>query len=352
MRDSLENSVFKKNILYLGDKKKSSTSRHRADALRRIGCDVFVVDPSDLIGPRRRYQSFLDNRTGFRFLQRKLLRTLQADQRIVSLKPQLIWVNGGELIGTRVLTWLLDTFKSQAVLYNNDDPTGWRDRCRFATLRSSLSLYRLCAFCRPETAIEALALGAQRTMRVMMSYDEFIHTSQLCDSRASHERLVSFVGTFISREGRDNLLMALNKAGLPLSIKGGRWQQSRSWSILKDFYHGPGVSGQAYAKSLTLPSISLGLLSHQNRDLLTQRSFEIPACYGLLCAERTSEHQLLYEDNYEAVFWDSADECISTCHNLLSAFKKNEIIRRRGYQHVQRIGAGNEDVCRQILRSI
>jgi hypothetical protein len=65
-------------ILYLGDLGESSTPRHRADALKRLVCNVVLVDPSKLIGSRSRWQVFIDYRTAYRLVQPRLLRALCA----------------------------------------------------------------------------------------------------------------------------------------------------------------------------------------------------------------------------------------------------------------------------------
>jgi spore maturation protein CgeB len=345
-----ENKQIK--ILYLGDECSSSTSRQRADALIRLGCDVLVVDPRKLIGPRNRLQSFLDYHSGYRFVQARLLDGIQASKSILSFKPNLVWVNGGEMVGERVIRWLKNKYKCELLLYNNDDPTGFRDFNRFATLRRSLHLYSLSAFCRTETALEALALGAKRAIRVMMSYDMHEHTV-ISNSFSSDMRpLVSFVGTYIPGEHRDKFLLELQNAGLSLSILGNSWTKSRYWNKLQKSFQGRAVYGDSYAQALFSAAISLGFLSHQNRDLLTTRSFEIPSCRGLLCAERTSEHQLLFEDGYEALLWSSSDECISHCKRYIARRSHNITIRRRGYEHVNRLGVSNDDVCTKILNAI
>ena len=66
---------------------------------------------------------------------------------------------------------------------------------------------------------------------------------------------------------------------------------------------GPAIYGDDYLKAIQLAKVSLGLLSKGNRDLHTTRTFEIPYCGGLLCAERTSEHLQLYQEDVEAVYW-------------------------------------------------
>ena len=96
-------------------------------------------------------------------------------------------------------------------------------------------------------------------------------------------------------------------------------------------------------------SICLGFLSHQNRDLHTRRSVEIPACGGLLCAERTSEHQLLYEEGVEALFWDTAEECAKKCKKILADSQLNHSVRSASSRRIREMGVGNEDICRQIL---
>lgn len=340
------------SILYLGDCKSSSTSRHRAEALRRLGCSVSLIDPVSLIGPRPRWLAFVDYRTGFRLVQSQLLRALKTDASIATLTPDIIWINGGERIGALALRWLQERFRCPVVLYNNDDPTGWRDRACFATLRSALPLYSLAVFCRAETALEALALGACRVMRVWMAYDELQHRDQIGDGDDCLTSIVSFVGTHMPGEARDQFLVALAESGIPVSIAGGHWRKSRLYHRFKHYHVGWAITGQHYALALRQSAISLGLLSHLNRDLVTQRSFETASCLGLLCAEKTSEHQLLYEDGQEAVFWDSVAECIDKCNDLLADRHKNHAIRIAGFLQVLRAGCGNEDICHQILRSI
>lgn len=341
-------------ILFLGSNSPASNSRHRAEALRRLGCELMLLDLEVLIGPRRRWQSFVDYRTGYRFLQRQLLRELKSKICALKISPDLIWIDAGVLLGPSIAKWLRFSFPCKIILYQNDDPTGFRDGNRFLSLRSALPFYDLCFFVRSETALEALALGARRVLRVLTSYDEVLHTARHLTSDP-HEQLqpvVSFIGTFIPGESRDRFLAALIQAGLPMRLIGNQWQLSSLWPVLQSIYQGPGRTGPAYSQVLGNAAVSLGFLSHQNRDLVTRRSVETTACGGLLCAERTSEHQLLYEDGWEAVFWDSVEECVYQCQNLFADLEFRQKTCLNGAQHVREIGVGNEDVCRQILASL
>ena len=66
----------------------------------------------------------------------------------------------------------------------------------------------------------------------------------------------------------------------------------------------------------------LGLLFHGNKYLNTTRTFECIAASGCFVAERTSEHQLLYEDRLEALFWSNNNEYI----NILKSLYTSEIM--------------------------
>lgn len=340
------------SVLYLGDDQVGCNSSLRADALRRLGCQVTTLNPLSLVGGGR-WQSFLGYRTGYRFLQRRLLWALKAKISDNMQNPYtLVWVNGGELLGTSVLKWLHLSLNSRIILYQNDDPTGHRDGNRFLSLQAAIPFYDLCVLLRSETALEVLAMGARRVLRVFSAFDEVFQTLAYLAPQQTADPFVFFIGTLIPGEQRDGFLLALLNAGLPMRLIGNNWHRSRQWPLLVRIYQGPGITGVAYAKTIESAAVSLGLLSHLNRDLITQRSVETPAYGGLLCAERTSEHQLLYEDGHEAVFWSSPDECIEQCRQLLEDFPQNQAIRGAGLQQVHRLGVGNEDICRQILAAL
>jgi spore maturation protein CgeB len=337
------------SILFLGSDDPSTTSRQRADSLVRIGCKVLILNPSNLIGFRTKWQRFLDYRTGFFFIQRKLLSNLLFSIANADFTAEVIWIDSGELVGPRIVKFLSRHYRSPVILYNVDDPTGSRDGRRFISLARSLPFYTLTVFTRLESSLEAMALGAQRSVTVSRSYDEVVHVVPADRCATPLSNVVSFIGTFIPGEKRDHFLLQLANSGLPLIIRGNRWNRSISWPKLRHFCKAAAVYGEEYSLTLKNTAINIGLLSHRNRDLVTQRTFEIPACGGLFCAERTSEHQLLFEDGVEAAFWDSDDECIAVCKKLLADVPCNQSIRTAGHNHMLAAGFGNEDICRQIL---
>lgn len=342
------------NLLYLGDSNINSTSFHRADALRRLGHNVIVEDPylifyrqlaSRWIAPMHWY-------TGYKFIQNQIAPWIAT---IGKENPgiDLIWIDSGELFGEKSLK-ILKSLNCPVVLYNIDDPTGKRDGKRFNTLLKAISQYNLIAVVREETKRECERLGNSNVMRVFRSYDEIAHRpfENIQEIQAEFRSDVAFIGTWMRNEDRDQFLLELKKRSVPLSIWGDRWQKSSYWNELKSSYRGKALGGRNYVAALQGAKICLGLLSKGNRDLHTTRSLEVPFAGGLLCAERTNEHQMMYKENYEAVYWSNAEECAEVCKMLLMNENRREEIRIAGMERVRENRSGNEDICKSIINMI
>lgn len=128
------------DILYIGNDSPHSTSYHRAMALKRLGHKVQIINP-EVVLPAG-LSGKVHYRAGYRFIQSRVFNFLKENTESRSF--ELIWVNSGELLGSKCLK-LLKTFNVPVCLYNNDDPTGKRDGRRFDSLLKALPYYDLCA---------------------------------------------------------------------------------------------------------------------------------------------------------------------------------------------------------------
>lgn len=341
-------------ILYFGSSLKSSTSRHRADALVRLGYEVILHDPYQALenSLNNRLMGLLHFQTGYRFLQNYVCAWLASVVKEVG-SIDYIWVDSGELFGKRALQ-LLKQNRVPVVLFNHDDPTGRRDGQRFASLQAALPFYDLVTAVRVETEKELEQVCRGKVLRIWRTYDEVQH-SQALVKQPSPEFYVSdvcFIGTWMRNENRDQFLLDLINRGLCVVIWGARWQKSPLWPQLKKHWRGGALAGQDYVMAIHGAKICLGMLSKGNRDLHTTRTMEIPYAGGLLCAERTSEHLQLYREDEEAVFWADARECADKCHYLLAHPVQRESIRLAGMKRVLENKVGNEDICRQIIAAV
>jgi hypothetical protein len=335
-------------ILYLGAN--SGTSRHRADAIVRLGyemtfCDMWALGEASVRHP---LWSRIHFHTGYRLVQRRVRRALINNFGNCSTPFDVVWVNNGELVGRDAAT-ILRRLGKRLVLYVNDDPMGGRDGKRFDSLLGAIPEYDLCVVVRQQNVEEFQKAGAKSVHRIFMSYDEVAHRPLEPDEQSSPEfdSEIAFVGTWMPERGP--FLVELLRRGLSISIWGGRWQKAPEWAELKTAWRGPSVEGRDYVRSIAGAKICLGLLSKGNRDLHTTRSAEIPYAGGLLCAERTSEHLAMYHEGEEAVFWSDAEECVEICRRLLSDSMERERIRLNGMRRVRELEIGNENIVRQIL---
>jgi spore maturation protein CgeB len=337
-------------ILYLGSD--WGTSRHRADALRRLGHKVHLIDPFLFLpheGFSGRAIGKLIYEIGGSWFEPYVLSKL-----IALLKGEtfdVVWIDGGELLGPDSIKAL--RFIAPRILnYNCDDPFGSRDKSRFLTYRRALLEYDLLVVLRDCNISEANQLNVKDVLRVPFSTDEVAHAPL---SISEQDRIkwgsdVVFVGTWMPERGP--FLKRLIELGVPLAIYGDRWHKAKEWKALKKIWRGPNLSGTDYVKAIQCAKVSLGLLSKGNRDLMTSRSVEIPYIGSALCAERTIEHELLYIENEEAVFWSTPEECAEKCFWLLEKIEVRKRIAKAGHEKCIANGTLNEAVVKRILERL
>lgn len=344
------------NILYIGNLKKGTTSLHKKDTLERLGHDVSGIDPyiffqknlSGTFGSKFHYY------TGYKFLQRKVVDWLTKCVDDISSNFDLIWIDSGELIGREAIKSLNQKTNANIILYNHDDPTGKRDGNRFKSLITAIPYYSMCVVVREENIKEFYSLGAKQVERVYRSYDEVEHApfKDKKEISLNFKSDVAFIGTWMRGEGRDVFLLQLVQAGINVSIWGDRWQKSAYWEQLKKHWKGPALSGRDYVAAIQGAKLCLGMLSKGNRDLHTTRSAEIPYANGLLCAERTSEHQYMFKEGFEALFWQDADECISVCKKALSDDLLRDKIKNNGHKKIIELELGHEKILSKIISRV
>jgi spore maturation protein CgeB len=335
------------NVLYLGSN--SGTSLHRANAIRRIGHKVEVVDPEEFV-PKGRVVSKFHWETGGLFSASSV--GAAVTERIDRQHFDCTWVDGGRYVGSRLVRLLQSKF-GPVINYNIDDPFGSRDRFSWSSYRKSVRNYDLVVVVRAENIAEAENYGANKVLRVYRSADEVAHAAipMKDDDFQIWKSDVLFVGTAFPERGQ--FMARLLERGVPLSIYGNSWEKLKEWPLLKKAWKKPGTSNDRdYAMAIGSAQICLGLLSKENRDLHTTRTMEIPSMGSLFCAERTGEHSSLYDEGHDAFFWPNADECADICHRLLADKKIITSVADNGHRRFMKNGHQNEKMIRQVFAEI
>lgn len=334
------------NLLYLG--LASGTSLDRANAYRRLGHSVTHIDLRQLL-PTTVWIDRITWHLGDNWLSPLL--KFQLAKKLVGLSFDYCHVDSGEWVDASVVR-VLKQHCAQVINYNIDDPTGPRDTKRFNCYRKSLAEYDLVVVVRQENVQEVKNLGAKSVFRVFRSADETSHSPRLLTTQ-DHQKWdceVLFLGTWMPERGP--FLLSLVKSGVPLTIRGARWEKAPEWKDLHPFWKGGHIEGDDYAKAIQCAKVNIGLLSKGNRDLHTTRSLEIPALGGLLCAERTAEHLGMYKENSEALFWSSAAECAEKCISAINNPTQSSKIAKNGSNRIKTNQHYNECVLLSILEQV
>jgi len=332
------------HILFLGAN--GGNAFKRAQALKRLGHEVLPIDPYSLF-PFKNFIGKLIYYAGAPLIEYYLKKKLEPI--IENESFDVTFVDNGELIGRNILS-VLRKVSSIIINYNNDDPFGTRDKNKWRLYLEAVPFYDLLAVVRSVNVPEAYTRGAKKVLQVYMAVDELDGPREITAqdrNRLSHE--VLFIGTWMPERG--SFLAELIKAGLPLAIYGNDWHKAPEWPTLRTIWQGPAIYGDDYIKAIQLAKISLGLLSKGNRDEHTTRTFEIPYCGGLFCAERTSEHLQLYQEDVEAVYWRDVTECIEKCKKLLENEDKRRDIAEKGRIRCLRNGIFNESNLKKMLEA-
>jgi len=238
----------------------------------------------------------------------------------------------------------------KTVVFNVDDPFGFRDRLTWLLYKKTVKEYDLTVVVREPNVDEAKRFGAKDVLKVWRSGDEVAHRRNELTEEEIHKYStdVLFLGTWMV--GRGKFIKNLIDRGVPVSIVGDRWNRAPEWNSIKSHWKGPGVyTDREYAGYIQCSKICLGFLSFQNRDLHTTRTAEIPLIGSLFCAERTTEHLELYDDGVEAVFWDDAEECARQCNELLVDPERISRIAAAGHAKCIANGTLNEPVMASVI---
>ncbi len=334
------------SILYVGPA--SGTSRHRYHALLRLGHAVDIVDPTQALG-RSSFLTALGFKTGYLGLEKRVAAHILAA--LGSRRFDVVWVDNGEWVGPS-LAKELKARATSLLNHNLDNPFTSRDGWRWRLFRKALPTYDLFVTPRESSRAAAIAGGARRAIAVMFSADERVHrpVDLSPEDQVTFGSEVAFVGTWMPERGP--FMKRLVDRGVPLRIFGPRWTKAAEYPSLAPVVVSRSLGDEDYVKAVSGAKIGVGLLSKGNEDLHTTRSLEIPAIGTLLCAPRTTDHERLYEDAAEAVFFDDADGCADLCLGLLADPARRLAIAAAGHRRAMRNGHFNEALCGQILAAL
>lgn len=230
------------------------------------------------------------------------------------------------------------------ISWSLDDMYAWHNRSIFYTL--GLKIYDLVVTTKSFNIQELPRLGAKKILYVNQPYSERYHKPNKDDGGIQHD--VIFIGH--SESDRFNKMLFLAKNGVEINIYGPGWDDKKYIDAHPNLkVHKKQLIGDEYSKAISNSKVTLCFLRKLNRDLHTSRSVEIPACKGLMIAERTIEHSALFEEDKEALYFSNQEELLSKVNEMLDNEAKRIAIASAGYLRCTNSGYGYDNMFRKIL---
>ncbi len=146
---------------------------------------------------------------------------------------------------------------------------------------------------------------------------------------------VSFIGSWSPKKQKLLEDLVHLRPGLSLKVWGNSWQNLPRSSPLRPYAQFQPVVGIGYATAISCSKINLGLLREglpgaSSGDLITSRTFHIPACGGLLLHERTTDVLQIFEENESCVCFEGAHELASKIDEFLKDRERCRAVAARG----------------------
>jgi len=198
-------------------------------------------------------------------------------------------------------------------------------------------------------------LGITRSSLLRHAYDPDLHRPvDLTDAgRRQYECDVSFIGTWSEKKERLLTMLTDRRPHLSVRVWGNQWRRASQTTSLRGSLAQRAVVGEEYVRAIAASKINLAILSEQRTgassgDLLTSRSFHIPACAGFMLHERTSELGEVLTENESVACFSDADEMIDKIDLYLADDPARAAIASRGRQAIAAAHSW-DDRIREIL---
>lgn len=262
----------------------------------------------------------------------------------------IIWIEKGNTIFPATLIKIRNYFPNTKIIsVSEDDMYAPHSHSQFYL--DGLSLYD-CVFTTKTYNVDELKqIGAKRVELFHDSFDEDVHKPQsLTESeKIKYATDVGAIGAF--EEDRAQKLLFLAENGISVSVWGNDWSgwvnRHPNLHVKNEFLY-----GLEYSKAICATKINLNFLRKSNRDTITSRSMEIPACGGFMLSERTDRHLGIFREAIEADFFNNQDELLNKTRFYLVNATLRANIAKLGMSKCRNGGFGFKDQLQHIIDNV
>jgi spore maturation protein CgeB len=312
-------------ILFIGDLNEYGRSFQRYRTLKELGHEVVGLSHTPVP-----FRPGIDKSNLLERIMWKL--KLPLDLTLVNRKIReavtrgifdIVWIEKGNTVRPATLRFIRKANPRTKLVSCSEDDMYAKHNQSLYYLRG-LRYYDIAFTTKVYNLEELKLLGAKRTALFLDAYDEKTHRPMelTVEERQRFGCDVGFIGSF--ERDRAEKMLFLAEQGISVVVWGNGWGDWTGRSPNLVIRNAP-LYEDDYAKAINATKINLCFLRKINRDEVTSRSVEIPACGGFMIAERTKRHLEFFEEGREAVFFDTQEELL----DMVRTYLKDDEARKR-----------------------
>jgi spore maturation protein CgeB len=320
----------KLKILFVGDLNKYGRSIYRSNALKNLGHFVKSVSHSKIADRNSILKHSLLYRISWKLkfpidesgVNKKIISELDKK------KYDLLWLEKGNDIKPSTLVYVKKKFTKIKIISISEDDM-FASHSHSYWYRLGLSKYDKVFTTKLYNLTELLSFGAISTELFMDSYIDEIHKPIKLSNNDSqlYSADVSAIGAYEFERAETLYFLAIN--GIKVTVWGSNWslfKKKHKNLVIKNSY----LFNESYTKAIIATKINLNFLRKVNRDEITSRSIEIPACGGFMITERTDRQINLFREGIEAEYFSSNEELLKKINYYLKNPTKRKKISTQG----------------------
>jgi spore maturation protein CgeB len=256
-------------------------------------------------------------------------------QAVDSVQPDVIFFRRPLEFTAKMLRQIRQRSKAVLCSFNNDDPfsKSYSDR-RWRGLRAAIKEFDIAFAFRRSNIAQYKQYGARVSELWEPFYSPWLHRPLVEDNAgAGHNGRLLFA-MHAEPDLRREAVLSLVGAEIPVDIHSWNWASVFGQKDAIALNVAPPIWGDEYARAIGNAMGTLCFFSRQNNDELTSRVFEIPACGGLLIAERNERTMELFRDGEEAVLFSDTGELVERVRELRKNPDKVTQMKHQGRERV------------------
>jgi spore maturation protein CgeB len=337
----------RRRILYSGNPRPGQTSFYRISALRRLNQDVTEFDMTAYSA-----RSLWLRKLQLRFPAGPVVAKINHDilAAVRATRPDVVFFDK-PIYYTRETIEQIKSTGALTVSYNQDNPFGPRNDGCWYQFNRVFRLFDLHCLFREADVLRYREWGLNY-IKTMFSFEPTVQFPPAADWQESDRtRQVSYIGS--PHEERPKFLMELaEKKNIPVVIAGPRWRDFLSDTQYTRYVLNGYLADDEYRENIWRSKINLGFVSHLNEDDIGHKCIEIAACGQFLLAARSKGHEECFDEDREAVFFSSAEECADKARFYLNRPDLREAIGKKARERAVRSGYDNDTQLARILNRL